>query len=65
MTREEKNTCKEELPLFVDIEGFTGIAYGDTHDFEFKERFLAELEVIKCTKCGRESISWKRKHSAT
>lgn len=57
--------CKEDLPQFVDMEGFTGVAYGDTHDFEEKETFAAKLQVIKCKKCGTESISWERLHPAT
>lgn len=57
--------CKDDLPEFVDLEGFTGVAYGDTHDFEFKEKFAAHLEVIKCKKCGRESISWERANKPT
>lgn len=61
----EIKKCQEDLPLFVDMEGFTGTVYGDTHEFEEKETFLAELQVIKCKNCGRESISWKRKYPAT
>jgi len=56
----EPEKCEEDLPQFVDMEGFTGVAYGDTHDFEHKETFLAKLEVIKCKDCGRESISWEK-----
>ena len=59
------DTCAEEIPLFVDVEGFTGVAHGDSHDWEEKETFLASLQVIKCKKCGRESISWERKYPAT
>jgi len=62
---EEEKSCQEDLPQFVDVEGFTGVAYGNTHDFEEKETFLATLEVIKCKKCGAESISWERKHKPT
>ena len=58
-----KEKCKEDLPQFVDIEGFTGVALGDTHNFAFKEKFVAELQVIKCEDCGRESISWERVHT--
>ena len=57
--------CSEDLPQFVDLPGFTGVAYGNTHDFVEKETFLAKLRVIKCEKCGRESISWERHHKTT
>lgn len=57
--------CKEDMPLFVDKEGFTGVALGDTHEWVEKETFLATLQVIKCEKCGKESISWQRKYPTT
>lgn len=57
--------CSENLPQFLDAPGFTGVAYGDTHNFELKETFLAKLEVIKCKDCGRESISWERYNPST
>lgn len=60
-----KEKCSEDLPMFVDLEGFSGVAMGDTHSFEEKETFLATLQVVKCKDCGRESISWERKHPAT
>lgn len=62
---EKMQECSENLPEFIEMEGFTGIAYGNTHEFEEKETFLATLEVLKCKKCGRESISWERKYPAT
>ena len=65
MRKENKIECQEELPLFVGKEGFAGVAYGDTHDFEWKESFVAKLEVIRCKKCGRESIAWERVHKET
>lgn len=57
---EDPHKCEENMPLFVDTEGLTGVAYGDTHNFELKEEFQANLQVIKCKDCGRESISWER-----
>lgn len=61
---EKEHKCQEDMPQFVDTEGFTGVAYGDTHSFEFKEKFSALIEVIKCKDCGAESISWERIHKS-
>lgn len=60
MNKQEK--CKEDLPIFVEKEGFTGIAMSDTHDLIEKETVLAEVQILKCKDCGKESVSWRRKY---
>lgn len=50
--------CREDFLAFH--EGY-GVVGADSHEWKEKERFVAEIEVLKCEACEKESIGWERR----